>query len=110
MPMLLHTFCHVPGVGPFTEQKLWKSGLMTWQELLDRFVRTGSPRLRDGWVNALNESFLRYENRDFAYFGQKLRPKDCWRLYHEGRSRCVYLDIETDAIHLSANITTAVLH
>ena len=32
--MLTHTFCHLPGVGPRTEARLWNAGALSWECLL----------------------------------------------------------------------------
>ena len=31
--MLRRTFCHLPGVGPSTEARLWEAGIETWDDL-----------------------------------------------------------------------------
>ena len=28
--MLTNTFCHIPGIGPKTEEKLWNAGIHNW--------------------------------------------------------------------------------
>ena len=28
--MLQNTFCHIPGIGPKTENLLWSSGVLAW--------------------------------------------------------------------------------
>jgi len=32
--MLRNTFCHIPGIGPQSEQKLWRTGFTCWDALL----------------------------------------------------------------------------
>ena len=32
--MLEHTFCHIPGIGPTTEQALWRQGIHIWEDAL----------------------------------------------------------------------------
>ncbi|WP_211341332.1 hypothetical protein [Desulfoglaeba alkanexedens] len=40
--MLEHTFCHVPGIGRTTEARLWREGILRWEDLKG----SGSPSSR----------------------------------------------------------------
>src|SRR2546428_831290 len=35
-PMLRETFVHIPGVGYRTEERLWRSGIRTWDDFAER--------------------------------------------------------------------------
>ena len=48
--MLTKSFCHLPGVGPKTEQKLWAKGIRSWE----------APELRPDWAERLLESRDRF--------------------------------------------------
>src|SRR5947199_8147 len=78
--MLTHTFCHLPGVGPRTEQALWRAGVTGWDAVLR--PAGALPRgVRPGWVAHLEESArhpapgnqahidLRYPLRSLGYTG-----------------------------------------
>jgi uncharacterized protein YprB with RNaseH-like and TPR domain len=108
--MLQHTFCHLPGIGPLHEQKLWQAGYTTWQALLADSASSGKPRLRDDSLSALEESIRRYELGDLAYFAGCLPARERWRLYPQGRGCCAYVDIETTGLGLFAEITTVALY
>ncbi|MEW6185611.1 MAG: ribonuclease H-like domain-containing protein [Thermodesulfobacteriota bacterium] len=91
--MLEHTFIHIPGIGPKTEQMLWKRGLLTWEDFL------GSPEpvfpgKKDAFVR--QELELTKERRcDLSFFADRLGPGELWRVYDSFKDRAVFLDIET---------------
>src|SRR5438067_2349990 len=107
--MLPHTFCHLPGIGPVHERRLWQCGYTTWQQLLASAVPPPAGVPRDAGA-ALQESINRFERRDFAYFGRNLPAGERWRLFHAGRPTCAYLDIETTGLGVFADITTVALY
>jgi len=91
--MLQHTFIHIQGIGPKTEQSFWRRGLYTWEDFLghsggvlskprERIVRRG-----------LEESVANIGN--VRFFADRLKSADAWRLFGGFRERAVYLDIET---------------
>src|SRR5439155_9690720 len=108
-PMLPHTFCHLPGVGPVSERRLWQAGYTLWQQLLDSALPPPTGAVRDAGL-AVQESIDRFGRRDFAYFGGCLPAGERWRLFHEARPSCVYLDIETTGLGMFADITTVALY
>jgi uncharacterized protein YprB with RNaseH-like and TPR domain len=92
--LLEHTFVHIPGIGPKTEQRLWKKGLLTWGDYLQADNGFFSPG-RDAFVREHLEDSI--ENRDNALFFQdRLASGDHWRLFDAFKDRAVYLDIETN--------------
>jgi uncharacterized protein YprB with RNaseH-like and TPR domain len=91
--MLEHTFIHIPGIGPKTEQGFWQRGIRTWRQFLDHEGAIISPR-RDGFVcRELAVSLAHRE--DAAYFSALLPPGEMWRTFDAFKQRAVYLDIET---------------
>ncbi len=92
--MLEHTFIHIPGVGPKSEQMLWDKGITTWRQFLEEKVSVFSP----GKDAMIHEFLLRsLEHRQDIRFFQDLLPgRETWRLFKAFRERSVYLDIETD--------------
>jgi uncharacterized protein YprB with RNaseH-like and TPR domain len=108
--MLQHTFCHLPGIGPVHEHKLWRAGYTNWQALLASSAASNKLRLCDDSFSALEESIRRYEQGDLAYFAGCLPARERWRLFPEGRSSCAYVDIETTGLGLFAEITTVAVY
>jgi uncharacterized protein YprB with RNaseH-like and TPR domain len=108
--MLRNTFCHIPGIGPQTEQKFWRAGFTCWDALLGP---TEPPRYpaRPSCREQLRESVLRYEQRDPAYFAARLPSAQRWRLFADFRDSCAFLDIETTGLgSLSDHITAIALY
>jgi uncharacterized protein YprB with RNaseH-like and TPR domain len=103
--MLKHTFCHIPGIGEKTERRLWAAGLTSWAAPFER----GLGGFRPVWEEHVRESLSRYAGRDLDYFAERL-PGGCqWRIYHDFRDSCAFIDIETTGLGPSAEITTAAL-
>jgi uncharacterized protein YprB with RNaseH-like and TPR domain len=105
--MLRNTFCHIPGIGPQSEQKLWRAGFTSWEALLAPAEPPRYPR-RKSCRELLRESLLRYEQRDPAYFAARLPPGQRWRLFPDFRDSCAFLDIETTGLSGFADHVTAI--
>lgn len=94
--MLRNTFCHVPGIGPKSENRLWSSGIMTWEDALDQ----SSELERDFPLLHMRicESLGSLEDDDPGYFGRRLPANYLWRLFPDFRHSTAYLDIETNGL------------
>lgn len=92
--MLRKTFCHVPGIGLKAEQRLWSSGVVSW-DALDAAGESLSARRRDVMVRHLMESERQLTDRNAMYFAEALPASEHWRLYSHFRDSVAYLDIET---------------
>jgi uncharacterized protein YprB with RNaseH-like and TPR domain len=107
--MLRHTFCHLPGVGEKTEQRLWAAGLTTWDSVLDQEPdRVAAARRLP--ASFLRESVTHHAGRNAAWFAQHLSAAQSWRLFGDFRDSCAYLDIETTGMGDSDHITTIALY
>jgi uncharacterized protein YprB with RNaseH-like and TPR domain len=104
--MLRHTFCHLPGVAARTEQRLWAEGVRVWEDLLAGHVPRSARRLS---LDELRESVRRHATADAAWFDARLPASQAWRLFHDFRRSCAYLDIETTGMGPAAEITTIAL-
>lgn len=109
--MLQNTFCHLPGVGPKTEQRLWKAGIHTWND----FQHNGPSRLQypSGryWSQLVDESLRHLAEGNAQYFEEKIPAKEKWRMFRDFRSSCAYLDIETTGLgSFGDHITTIALY
>jgi len=106
--LLRGTFVHLPGVGPRTEEGLWRQGITSWRDfvitprvkgisparkaMLDRELSAAEDELAGGRYDRLVERFC---------YG------DLWRLYPLLEPGARFLDIETDGLSRDA-ITTVV--
>jgi uncharacterized protein YprB with RNaseH-like and TPR domain len=104
--MLTHTFCHIPGVGPATERKLWECGLLCWQDFLQAYPEIPlSPRKSEHIRDHLERSAAALQARDHRFFAEVLSSRDCWRAFPQFADSAVYLDIETTGLGEPAEIT-----
>jgi hypothetical protein len=95
----------MPGVGEQRELTLWRSGVKTWQDFLDsKFQEHPWFKRLSPWVE---ESIQRLENEDSLFFYSNLPSDQRWRLYHEFKNNCAFLDIETTGFLDGGVITVA---
>jgi uncharacterized protein YprB with RNaseH-like and TPR domain len=104
--LLEHTFIHIPGIGPKTEQHLWGKGILTWGDFLNNKEIPLSPP-RDTFIRENLEASI--ENRDnVRFFSDRLSPGDLWRTFHNFRHKAVYLDIETSGFYQGIDQITVI--
>jgi hypothetical protein len=92
--VLKHTFIHLPGIGPKTEQAIWRRGILTWEQFLSRQTPVLSPE-RDGLIRRQLSASLQ-SKQDIRFFLNRLPVSDHWRIYEDFKDRAVFLDIETN--------------
>ena len=108
--MLRNTFIHIPGVGTKTEQRIWESGLLSWNDWLSPEAK-GLPFVsRTQFRYQLERSMEAFENKDVRFFGDMLPNKELWRLFPDFRHTTAYLDIETTGLDSRSTITTIALY
>jgi uncharacterized protein YprB with RNaseH-like and TPR domain len=105
--MIKSTFSIFPGIGPRSERHLWKSGVFTWREFLDRAEIPGfSPARKaalDGHVAAAADAL---DSGDTRYFNQLLGPAGAWRMWNTLADEALCLDIETDGATAERGVVT----
>ncbi len=104
--MLENTFIHIQGIGPKTEQAIWRKGIRTWADFLSSkkpVISTG----RDPLVRIQLEESIK--NRSNIYFfAERLSKSDHWRIFNGFRDRAVYLDIETSGMYPGGDEITVI--
>jgi len=109
--MLTSSFCHLPGVGPKTEQTLWSAGLLCWETALANGGDPPPRPIKRSWLPHLRESVVMHRNRDIDYFTTRLPASQHWRLFRDYRPTCAFVDIETTGLsQFTDEITTIVLY
>ena len=109
--MLRNTFCHVPGIGPATEVRIWESGTLSWEDCKDSAELPFPTKRRQRVIEhvVLSEKMLMDE--DPRFFAGLLPTNQHWRLYPDFRSSVAYLDIETTGLSAwDHSITTIALY
>ncbi|HYU06068.1 MAG TPA: ribonuclease H-like domain-containing protein [Thermoplasmata archaeon] len=107
--MLRETFVHIPGVGYRTEERLWRSGIRTW----DDFASEPRPsRLAERRASRIGEELARsvdaLRRGRHRYFARTLPPREHWRAWSEFRDAVAFLDIETTGLSLGRDAVTVV--
>ena len=108
-PMIRETFVHVVGVGYRTEERMWRSGIRSWDDfsVADRPPRIGlllARRIKD----EIERSAEALRTARHRYFARKLPSRDQWRAFEAFRRQVVYLDIETTGFSIGRHAVTVV--
>jgi uncharacterized protein len=101
--MLHHSFIHLPGIGSETEERLWASGCLTWDDLENNSRDLFSVKKSEKIKSALEASREAAQSGEFQYFQGKLKTPEMWRLApalldQNQSSKIAYLDIETTGL------------
>lgn len=107
--MLQHTFCHIPGIGMKTEQKLWEAGITDWTHWQSQSSVRLSAAIRMDAARVLDSSLAALK-KDPTFFTTKLSSTEPWRIFPHYRNRTAYLDIETTGLDDFAELTTIALY
>jgi uncharacterized protein YprB with RNaseH-like and TPR domain len=102
--MLENTFIHLPNFGPRRERKLWRRGILSWDDFLAQFGESPFHRAQcahiSGSKHALSVS-------DGSYFAPRLPTDETWRaLPHFPKT--AYLDIETTGLSPATDYVTVI--
>jgi hypothetical protein len=90
------TFRLVPGIGPWAEGQIWKSGIRTWGDVPPAPGRIVSPRLDPRLRDAIQRASDLLAARDADGLATLVPRGERWRLFAEFADEAAYLDIETD--------------
>lgn len=104
--MLTSTFIHVPGIGYTTERKIWDLGASTWEQYVEMQSQLALPEGKKSIIlPRVEESIVKLEARDYAYFAEALPAKEHWRALGQFGNKLAYLDIETTGCSWDDQIT-----
>jgi len=70
--MLRNTFCHIAGIGPKTEQKLWAAGIHDWDIFSQAQYIPLSSRKINSMVPGIKDSVRNLALMNPFFFGQNL--------------------------------------
>ena len=106
---LKQTFIHVPGVGPLTEQRLWREGILSWEDYFaGKSYRLLPPSLCQRLDEHLEESVDALALGHARHFETLLPAGEVWRIYPEFSKSVAFLDIETTGLFAGANDITVI--
>ena len=97
--MLTSTFTFLQGIGPTTERRLWREGLLDWQRFMSQSRIAGlSPDRKSLYDRELALAQSEYEAGDLRALALRLHRREHWRFYETCRSGILCLDIETTGL------------
>lgn len=105
--MLRNTFIHIPGVGEQTERRLWRGGILCWDDFLSAAGSRQLPMLRRDTARRWVEESVRNAT-DIDFFRQLLPARHLWRLWDEFGPEAGYLDIETAGLPPERDYVTVI--
>ncbi len=106
--MLRQTFLHVPGVGYRTEERLWRSGLESWEDVGTAKAVVLPPRLRAALEQEVGTSEDALRRGRYRYFADRLPSREHWRAWPEFRDHAAFVDIETTGLDIGRDALTVV--
>lgn len=97
MTMIKNTFCILNGIGERLERRLWRQGILTWQDFLEKeTIELISPERKSFFDAALRSAIEELETRNSTYFARTIKRREHWRLYDTFKGEALCLDIETN--------------
>ncbi len=107
--MLTSTYIHIPRIGNTIEKKIWKSGVRTWDEFVERKDDIPISRSRMELIlPGIEESRERLEFRDFEFFANSLPSAEHWRAFREFSEKAAFVDIETTGLSPGSSHITVI--
>lgn len=97
--MIRNTFSILNGIGDRLERKLWRQGILTWDDFLGipdiNFI---SPYKKVIFDEYLSSAVRQLYNANAQYFARTVRRREHWRLFDIFKGDAVCLDIETNGL------------
>lgn len=97
--MIRNTFCILDGIGEKLERRLWRQGVLTWDNFTDADALlnfTGEKK------RLFDESLFLFRDEltagNASYFSKTVKRREHWRLFEHFRNDVVCLDIETNGL------------
>ncbi len=97
--MIVRTFQHIPGVGPWREKDLWARGIGTWNDFPPEGAPPGlSSKLDARARERIDEARQALERRDLEALAALIPSREHWRLYPAFSDEVCCFDIEADGV------------
>jgi len=103
--MIESTFCHLPGISLADEKEFWRKGIRTWDDLLCWASVFASDARYAALQTAIANSKAALATQSPGAFLKDLPEPEWYRVYCDFRAQIHCLDIETDGLQESAQIT-----
>ena len=94
--MIQNSFIHLPGIGVKRERLLWKEGILSWGDFINKTTQLQSRLDKNKILYCIKTSLNKLNKNEVSYFYNNLPSSEEWRLFKEFKNHCLYLDIETN--------------
>jgi len=95
--MIKNTFCILNGIGERLERRLWRQGILTWNDFIEKDeIDLISPERKALFDSALRDAARELEIGNSPYFAKTIKRREHWRLYDVFKGGALCLDIETN--------------
>jgi uncharacterized protein len=109
--MIKRTFLLLPGIGQVKERRLWRSGVLSWEEFGLRDGLDGISSIKKSAMDHELETAMEcWDQGRTEYFCRLLPSGQHWRMYDRLKESTAYLDIETDGLGPGTVITMVSVH
>ena len=97
--MIKNTFSILNGIGERLEKRLWRNGILTWEDFINSpdlaFISPNKKGLFDSRLSlALRELAI----GNAGYFAETVKRREHWRLFDVFKGEAACLDIETNGL------------
>ncbi|HSB51634.1 MAG TPA: ribonuclease H-like domain-containing protein, partial [Dissulfurispiraceae bacterium] len=97
--MIRHTFNHLDGIGEKSERRLWRRGILTWDDFFNCGDVEGiNTDRKNQYEGQLRQCACELHAGNSAYFAGLMKRREHWRLYDMFRGDACCLDIETNGL------------
>lgn len=97
--MIKNTFCILNGIGERLERRLWRQGILTWRNFLEKeAIDLISPERKAFFDATLRSAMMELEMGNSQYFARTIKRREHWRLYDVFKGEALCLDIETNGL------------
>ncbi len=97
--MIRNTFSILNGIGEKLERKLWKNGILTWDDFINApdidFINPNKKPLFDEYLSSASREL---DNANAGYFADSIKRREHWRLFDVFKGEAACLDIETNGL------------
>lgn len=95
--MIRNTFCILDGIGEKRERRLWREGILTWEDFAraDELLGFSRERKRQFDENLAHDT-VELEAGNARYFARTIKRREHWRLFDIFKDDAVCMDIETN--------------
>jgi uncharacterized protein YprB with RNaseH-like and TPR domain len=93
--MLYNTFIHIPGIGRKTEQQIWDSGVLSWEDWREPYPER-IPEAKKRLISHYLPQIQKQQDNKPGEYGRLLPVNQHWRLFPHFRNTIAYFDIETN--------------